>query len=162
LRAAGKVREFGVSNFRPSLLSMVQGTLDFPLLVNQVQIHPLFLDPFTDGTLDQCLEQTIAPMAWSPLAQGRVATGHAPKPEAENYAHHVEILAALDREAAACGTDRTSIALAWLLRHPSGIIPVVGSAKPENIRLAAQAAHLKMDRETWYHILRAARGVKLP
>ncbi|MEX1117666.1 MAG: aldo/keto reductase [Terrimicrobiaceae bacterium] len=162
LRDAGKVRECGVSNFRPSLLSMVQSALPFPLLVNQVQIHPLFLDCFTDGTLDQCLEKQITPMAWSPLAQGRVASGHMPNPEATNFAHHTEILVALDQAATDYGTDRTVIALAWLLRHPSGIVPVVGSANPENIRHATKAVDIQMDRETWYHILRAARGVKLP
>ncbi len=162
LREAGKVREFGVSNFRPSLLSMVHSALPFSLLVNQVQIHPLFLDCFTDGTLDQCLEKTITPMAWSPLAQGRVATGHLPQGAAANFAHHSEILAALDKAASDYGTDRTVIALAWLLKHPSGIVPVVGSAKPDNIRHAAKALDIEMDRETWYHILRAARGVKLP
>lgn len=161
LREAGKVREFGVSNFRPSLFSMLQSGLDFPLLVNQVQIHPLHLDCFTDGTLDQCIERKVTPMAWSPLAQGRVATGHVPESKADNYAHHEGILVALDRAASEHGTDRTAIALAWLLRHPSGIVPVVGSTNPKNIRLAARAADIELDRETWYHILRAARGEKL-
>ncbi len=162
LREAGKVREFGVSNFRPSLLSMVQSALPFPLLVNQVQIHPLFLDCFTDGTLDQCLERKITPVAWSPLAQGRVATGHVPKPDAANFSHHGEVLAALDKAAMDYGTDRTVTALAWLLKHPSGIVPVVGSANPDNIRHAVKALDIELDRETWYRILRAARGVKLP
>lgn len=162
LREGGKVREFGVSNFRPSLFSMVQSALDFPLLVNQLQIHPLYLDCFTDGTLDQCIERNVTPMAWSPLAQGRVASGHVPDPKADNAAHHGEILAALDRAAADYDTDRTGIALAWLLRHPSGIVPVVGSANPKNIRAAVRSADVDLDRETWYHILRAARGEKLP
>ena len=162
LRAAGKVREFGVSNFRPSLLSAVQSALPFPLQVNQVEIHPLRLDCFTDGTLDQCLERTVTPMAWSPLAQGRVGTGQVPKPDAPDREHQLAILAALDLAAAQFGCDRSVIALAWLLRHPAGIVPVVGSAKPENIRNAALAADIEMDRDTWYRILLAARGVKLP
>ncbi len=162
LRAAGKVREFGVSNFRPSLLSAVQGALPFALQVNQVEIHPLRLDCFTDGTLDQCLERTITPMAWSPLAQGRVGTGQEPKADAPNREHHLAILAALDKAAAQFGCDRTAIALAWLLRHPAGIVPVVGSVNPANIKNAARATEIEMDRDTWYRILRAARGVKLP
>lgn len=160
LHEAGKVREFGVSNFRPSLLSMVQSALDFPLLVNQVEIHPLHLECFTDGTLDQCLERDITPMAWSPVAQGRVAAGAVPAADAP--AHVAGLLAVLDKFADAYGVDRTVIVLAWLLRHPSGIIPVVGTVKPENIRNAVRATEIEMDRETWYHILRAARGVKLP
>lgn len=162
LRAAGKVREFGVSNFRPSLLSAVQGALPFPLQVNQVEIHPLRLDCFTDGTLDQCLERAITPMAWSPLAQGRVGAGQEPAADAPNRAHHLGVLAALDAAARELGCDRSAIALAWLLRHPSGIVPVVGSANPERIRAAVRATEIEMDRDTWYRILLAARGVKLP
>jgi len=162
LRDAGKVREFGVSNFRPSLLSAVQSALAFPLLVNQVEIHLRRLDCFTDGTLDQCLERKITPMAWSPLAGGRVASGYAPAPEESGYSHHAALLETLDKIAAERGTDRTVIALAWLLRHPSRIVPVIGTVKPKNIQIAARAADIELDRETWYRILLAARGQKLP
>jgi predicted oxidoreductase len=162
LRDAGKVREFGVSNFRPSLVSAVQSALPFALQVNQVEIHPRRLDCFTDGTLDQCLERKITPMAWSPLWGGKLATGYVPAPEAPDYAHHVALLKALDTAAHDFGTDRTVIALAWLLRHPSGIVPVVGSANPVNIRNAARATEIELDRDTWYRILLAARGEKLP
>lgn len=157
LREAGKVREFGVSNFRPSLFNAVQATLPFPLIANQVEIHVQRLDAFTDGTLDQCLERHVTPMSWSPLAGGRVGTGA----EATSEPHRA-LLDALDQAAESHSTDRTNIALAWLLRHPSGILPIVGSANPDRIRSAAQAAAIEMDRDTWYHILRAARGVKLP
>ena len=162
LRASGKVREFGVSNFRPSLLAAVQGALPFALQVNQVEIHPLRLDCFTDGTLDQCLERSITPMAWSPLAQGRVGAGHEPKPDAPNRGQHLAILAALDEAAAQFGCDRTVVVLAWLLRHPAGIVPIVGSVQPAHIQNAAKATEIEMDRDTWYRILLAARGVKLP
>ena len=162
LRDEGKVREFGVSNFRPSLVSAIQSALPFALQVNQVEIHLRRLDPFTDGTLDQCLERKITPMAWSPLDRGRVATGHAPAPEEPGYEHLLALLKALDKAAEEFGTDRTVIALAWLLKHPSGIVPVVGSAKPENIRTAARATEIELDRDTWYRILLAARGEKLP
>ena len=162
LRDAGKVREFGVSNFRPSLVSAVQSTLPFALQVNQVEIHLRRLACFTDGTLDQCLERKITPMAWSPLQQGKLATGHVPALDAADHAHHCSILKALDTAAEKFGTDRSTIAIAWLLRHPSGIVPVIGSAKPENIRLAARAAEIEIDRDTWYRILFAARGEKLP
>lgn len=159
LRQAGKVREFGVSNFRPSLVSALQSALDFPLVVNQVEIHPLRLACFTDGTLDQCLEKQITPMAWSPVARGLVGTGY----QAAGHEAHLRLIhEALDQAAADYHTDRTCIALAWLLRHPSNIVPVVGTTKPENIRLAAHATEIELDRETWYRILLAARGEKLP
>jgi predicted oxidoreductase len=162
LRQTGKVREFGVSNFRPSLVSALEGALPFPLQVNQVEIHPRRLDCFTDGTLDQCMERGMTPMAWSPLARGTVATGHVPDPEAPGSPHLTALLAALDRAAAELGCDRTNAVLAWLLRHPSGIIPVVGSTNPDRIRSAAGATAIEMDRNTWYRILLAARGEKLP
>jgi len=162
LRNAGKVREFGVSNFRPSLLAAVQSALPFALQVNQVEIHASRLDCFTDGTLDQCLERKITPMAWSPLCKGTLATGYVPPSDAANYAHQVGLLKALDIAAQDYGTDRTVMALAWLLRHPSGIVPVVGSTKADHIRSAARATELELDRDTWYRILLAARGEKLP
>jgi len=162
LRDDGKVREFGVSNFRPSLVSAVQSALPFALQVNQVEIHLRRLACFTDGTLDQCLERKITPMAWSPLQQGKLATGYVPTPDASDYAHHIALLKALDTAALEFGTDRTVMALAWLLRHPSGIVPVVGSTKPASIHTAARAAEIELDRDTWYRILLAARGEKLP
>lgn len=162
LKEEGKVRAFGVSNFRPSLVSLVQSALPFPLLVNQVEIHPRRLDCLTDGTLDQCQERRITPMAWSPVAGGRVAAGYVPDPSAADYAYQTELLSVLDRVAKQFGTDRTVIVLAWLLKHPSGIVPVIGSANPDNIRKAVAADGIELDRETWYHILRAARGQKLP
>jgi predicted oxidoreductase len=157
LREAGKVREFGVSNFRPSLFSAVQAALPFPLIANQVEVHVQRLDCFTDGTLDQCLERHVTPMSWSPVAGGRVGTGA----EATDEKHRA-LLDALDKAAGDYSTDRTNVVLAWLLRHPSGILPIVGSANPERIKSAARAAEIEMDRDTWYHILRAARGEKLP
>ena len=162
LKTSGKVREFGVSNFRPSLLSAVQSALPFALQVNQVEIHPLRLDCFTDGTLDQCLECKITPMAWSPLAQGRVAAGQEPKAGAADRERHLGILAALDAAAEQFECTRTAIVLAWLLRHPAGIVPVIGSTQPVNILSAARATEIEMDRDTWYRILRAARVEKLP
>jgi predicted oxidoreductase len=162
LRQAGKVREFGVSNFRPSLLAAVQSALPFALQANQVEIHPLRLDCFTDGTLDQCLERRVTPMAWSPIAGGKVGAGATVPADAPDRERRANLLAVLDREAEALGTDRTNVALAWLLRHPSGIVPVIGTANPERIRSMAKADAIELSREAWYRILLAARGEKLP
>jgi len=162
LRQQGKVREFGVSNFRPSLVAAVQSGLPFALQANQVEIHPARLDCLTDGTLDQCLERRITPMAWSPLDRGRVAAGYTPEADATDFEHRSGLLRALDEAAARYETDRTNIVLAWLLRHPSRMIPVIGTINPERIRSAARATEIAMDRETWYRILRAAQGEPLP
>ena len=157
LREAGKVREFGASNFRPSLFAAVQSAIPFSLIANQIEVHSQRLDAFTDGALDQCLERHATPMAWSPLAGGRVATGAEAKDE-----KHAALLAALDQAASDFSADRTNIALAWLLRHPSEIMPIIGTVNLDRINSAARATDIKMDRDTWYRIMRAARGEKLP
>ncbi len=157
LRDAGKVREFGVSNFRPTLLTTVQKALSLPLQVNQVEIHLGRLDCFTDGTLDQCLEHGITPLAWSPLDRGKLATGA----EADGEPRK-KLLAALDETATEYGTDRTSVALAWLLKHPAGIIPIVGSANEARIRDLTKADAVELSRVTWYKLLEAARGERVP
>ncbi|HWL53684.1 MAG TPA: aldo/keto reductase [Chthoniobacteraceae bacterium] len=162
LHEAGKVRTFGVSNFRPSLVAAVQSALPFPLQVNQVEIHPRRLDAFTDGTLDQCLERRLTPMAWSPLDRGRLAPGQPSDPALSADPHWLQLTATLDTLAAAYGIDRATLVLAWLLRHPAKIIPVIGSTDPGRIAAAARATETALDRETWYEILHAARGEPLP
>lgn len=154
LRQGGKVREFGVSNFRPSQLLPLQRALSRPLVTHQVQISLAHLDTLDDGTLDQCRSDGITPMAWSPLAQGSLVspadTGLFPGS------------ATLAAEATAYGCAISAIALAWLLRHPAGIVPVVGSTRPERIREMAQATAVTLSRESWYRLLTAARGSRLP
>lgn len=162
LKAEGKVRYFGVSNFRPSLVLALQKALSFPLLSNQVEIHLNRLDCFTDGTLDQCLELKLSPLAWSPLDRGHLATGFKPDPHAAKEPDRSHLFEVLDAEAAELGADRTTIALAWLLKHPSGIVPIVGSANPQRIREMVKALDIDLSRDAWYRILEAARGGRLP
>ena len=165
LHLAGKVRYFGVSNFRPSLVSALQRALPFPLVSNQVEIHFLRLDTFEDGTLDQCLEKKMTPLAWSPLAGGRLAAAldeKAALPEAKEDAEAaLRLRPVLAEVAQAYGVTPLVILLAWQMRHPSRIIPILGSTRPEIIREAAKAADIELDRDNWYRILRAARGKKL-
>ena len=162
LKQSGKVRHFGVSNFRPTLLTALQRACPMPLIVHQVEISLAKLDCFTDGTLDQCLAEKIAPLAWSPLARGLLVDPRkGVTPEKEAYQTE-RILQALDSAAKAHGASRAAIALAWLLKHPARIIPIVGSANPANIREAATAAGIELSREEWYTLLNAARGERLP
>jgi predicted oxidoreductase len=162
IHAAGKVRYFGVSNFRPSLVTALQSALPFPLVSNQVEIHLLRLATFEDGTLDQCLEKKMTPLAWSPLAQGRLGAAldeAAELPKNPADADTVQRLRPVLREVArAYGVPPLAIVMAWLMRHPSGIIPIVGTTRLEAIREAAQADGITLDRESWYSILTAARG----
>jgi predicted oxidoreductase len=166
LHAAGKVRYFGVSNFRPSLVDAVQSALPFPLVSNQVEIHFLRLACFEDGTLDQCLARKMTPLAWSPLAAGRLAAAideKAPQPKSEaDVAAVARLRPVLADVAQAYGATPLAVLLAWQMRHPSGIIPIYGSTRPEAIKEATKADSITLDRESWYRILRAARGQKLP
>ncbi|MCE0521701.1 MAG: aldo/keto reductase [Methylacidiphilales bacterium] len=165
LHKAGKVRYFGVSNFRPTLVSALQSALPFPLVSNQVQIHFLRLDCFEDGTLDQCLEKKMSPLAWSPLAGGRLAAAlsdKAPLPENQaDVAAAARLRPVLADTAQAYNTTPLAILLAWLMRHPSKIIPILGSVRPEVIRESVKADEIDLDRDSWYRILFAARGKRL-
>ncbi len=165
IHKAGKVRYFGVSNFRPSLVSAIQSALPFPLVSNQVEIHFLRLNTFEDGTLDQCLEKKMTPLAWSPLAGGRLGAAlseKSPLPQSERDVAAVARLRPVLAEVAnAYSTTPLAVLLAWQMRHPSKIIPILGSVRPDVIRDAAKADDITLDRDSWYRILRAARGEKL-
>jgi predicted oxidoreductase len=162
LKSSGKVREFGVSNFRPSQLTALQKACPMPLIVHQVEISLANRTVFEDGTLDQCLAEKITPLAWSPLAGGLLGDGaKALLPWQEGY-RTKPINAALELVAKARGTTRIGVALAWLMKHPSNIIPIVGSTNPANIRQAAKADALDLTRDEWYRLLEAARGERLP
>lgn len=162
LHKSGKVRYFGVSNFLPSQFSALQAHLKDTLIVNQVEIHLGRLACFEDGTLDQCIEKNITPLAWSPLAGGWLGTGREPRNNDPKHPHKRWILKVLDDIAAELGISRTVAAVAWLMKHPSKIIPIIGSNNPANIRDCAKADDVEMSREQWYRLFLAARGVALP
>jgi predicted oxidoreductase len=162
LKDAGKVRYFGVSNFRPTLVTALQVVCPMPLIVHQVEISLAHLDAFTDGTLDECLVERITPMAWSPLAAGLIGNGARQLLPSQQSYRLQGVLPALEAIAKAHGTNRTAVALAWLLKHPSRIQPIIGSTDPQRIREAVKAVDLELSREEWYTLLIAARGEPLP
>lgn len=162
LKAAGKVRYFGVSNFRPSLLTALQVACPMPLVAHQVEISLAKLEAFTDGTLDQCLIERLTPMAWSPLAAGLLGQGAGDLLPSQKGYRPERFLPVVDEVARERGASRITVALAWLLKHPSKILPIIGSVRPERIREAAQAVQLELTREEWYRLLIAARGEPLP
>ena len=162
LHDAGKVRCFGVSNFRPSLVSALQSACPLPLAVNQVEISLVQRAAFEDGTLDQCLERNLTPMAWSPLGGGLLGEGARELLVWQQAYRPADVVQVLDEIAHARGVSRAVIAYAWLLKHPSCIMPIVGSTNPGRIRDAAKADELELTREEWYRLLLAARGEPLP
>ena len=161
LRAAGKVREFGVSNFSPSQLIVLQQCCPMPLVVNQVEIHLGRLDAFNDGTLDQCLTQKVTPMAWSPLGGGTLFE----KPHADPGTPKRKVPGlpqAIEQVAREIGHSPGVVALAWLLKHPARIMPIIGSMDHGRIAEFTRADSAELSREQWYRLLIAARGEPMP
>jgi predicted oxidoreductase len=142
LKDSGKVRFFGVSNFRPALVSALQKACPMPLAVHQVEISLANLSAFTDGTLDQCLMENLTPMAWSPLAGGLIGAGAGRLLPAQEAYEPGKFLPTLDAIAKERGVSRTVVALAWLLKHPSKIVPVIGTTRPERIRELMKATDI--------------------
>ena len=155
LKNQGKVRYFGVSNFLPSQFNMLNSYLDNSLVTNQVEISPLCLDAFEDGTLDLMLEKRVKPMAWSPLAGGRLFKGND-----ERDIRVQKVLNKIKEEVSA--NDIDEVAYAWLLMHPSKIMPIVGSGKLDRIKAAVKATEIKLTRDQWFEIYVASRGVDIP
>ena len=155
LVASGKVRSVGVSNYTPSQTAALVAHLSIPLATLQPEFSPLAIEPLTDGTLDLAMQHGIGVLAWSPLAGGRLGT-----PGADERAQHV--CAALDVQALRCGVARSAAAYAWLMAHPAGVIPIVGSQQVHRIREAADAYRVAWTRADWYRVLVAARGAALP
>ena len=161
LKKAGKAREFGVSNFRPSQVAMLQKACPMLLIVNQVEISLAKLDCLHDGTLDQCLSEKLTPMAWSPLGGGRLGTNDPIDLRDPDHARRIHLRETLDLIARERGSTRSAVALAWLLRHPAKILPILGSTDPKRIQEMAQAVDLELSREEWYRLLEAALGHRL-
>ena len=161
LRSSGKVREFGVSNFSPCQLATLQAACPMPLVVNQVEIHLARLDAFTDCTLDQCLAQQVTPLAWSPLGGGTLLSGSRANPGTPKRTVP-GLPQAIEQVAREIGATPALVALAWLLMHPAGIVPIVGSIDPARIVELTRADGISLSREQWYRLLIAARGEPMP
>jgi len=154
LKDAGKVRFFGVSNHSPSQFRLLQSRLDFPLITNQVEFSVAHLQPLNDGTFDQCQELRIAPMIWSPLAGGRIFWG-----EDEQSKRLQDTLGQLGEKYNA-GVDQ--IALAWTMRHPVNVLPVLGTGKLERYEAALAATDIELTRQEWYSVWVASMGYNVP
>lgn len=162
LKQAGKAREFGVSNYGPSQLAALLKACPMSLIVNQVAISLGKLDCFADGTLDQCMLEKITPLAWSPLGGGSLVSTGPIDLRDQDHAHRIHLREAIETIARARGCSRTTIALAWLLKHPARIVPIVGATNPDHIRDAVRADELELTREEWYRLLEAGYGQRLP
>ena len=151
---AGKIGALGVSNFTLHQTAALQQFLGHKLVATQPEISPLNIAAFENGELDQAMSLGLVPLAWSPLGGGRLAN---PQSERDR-----KVAAALDAVAKAQGVSRAVAAYSWLMAHPAGIVPIIGSQQAERIAEGAQALAVKWTRTDWYAVLVAARGVPLP
>lgn len=172
LKRGGKVRYFGVSNHTAAQMALLQKHLDQPLVINQVELNLLHARLINDGivanlegdqyaaaagTLDYCRLHQVMIQAWSPVAMGKLID---PLPKA---AKRVRMAAKRVAELArAKNTTREAIALAWLLKHPAGIQPLVGTTNRDRLVASCLADRVDLSREEWYGLFTAARGAPVP
>ena len=166
---SGVIRSVGVSNYYPEQVRALQAYLDAPIVSQQISISLDRLDPIYegwntgkgrvgDGTLDQCMALDMVPLAYSPLGGGRLAQDREHGLSDTQKTIRLVLISLSEK----LNHAPTQIALSWLLSHPSGIIPLVGSANPEHIREAAQASDLRLSREDWYSLWTAAWNRNAP
>ena len=153
LKQTGKVLHFGVSNFTPSQMEMMLKS--WKVEFNQLEASVIHLDPFHDGTLDKCIEHDIRPMSWGPMGSG---TLHADQPDEKSK----RILAVANVLAEKHNASVDQILLAFVFKHPSKIIPVIGSTKIERLTSASDAAKINIEREEWFMLWRASKGHEIP
>ena len=171
LVAEGKIRAVGVSNYYPQQTLALQKYMQTSIISNQIAISLLHLPPIYegregqggDGVLDQCEELNITPLAYSPVGGGWLSGRRdipADHPKREVITRTLDML----RELGPVYNDATptQLAVAWLLRHPAQIIPLVGSNNPDHIREFAGAASIELSRTDWYKLWVAARGANVP
>lgn len=162
LRAEGRIREVGVSNHTAAQFEALQAHLPFAIATHQPELSAWELGPLRDGVLDQCMRVGVTPLAWSPFAGGRLGLS-AEDARDETWGERlVRLIECLDEIAQAQGVARSAVALAFLLVHPAGIVPIVGTQRPERLRECAGAFRVELTRADWYRIVVASQGEPLP
>lgn len=146
LREEKKVRHFGVSNFSVSQFNLINNA--FPIITNQVEISINNTNAFYDGTLDQLMLQKLQPMAWSVMGNYF----------SEKSEENLRIKKILDQLCTKYNADENQILLAFILKHPAKIIPVIGTSRAENILKFKESLNLNLEREDWFKLLEAKMG----
>ncbi|MDR2670204.1 MAG: aldo/keto reductase [Oscillospiraceae bacterium] len=171
LHGAGKVRHFGVSNQNPAQMALLQKFLSRPIVTNQLQLSVAFATMISQGilvntlddgavdrdggVLDYCRLHDVTVQPWSPFQYGTFAGVFLDNDK------YPALNAKIDELAVAYGVSNTTIAVAWLLRHPARMQPVIGTMNVQRLRDCVRAADVTLTREEWYQIYLAA-GNELP
>lgn len=162
LRAEGKIREVGVSNYTTSQTRALQAHLPFSLVTSQPEFSCIRHHALRDGTLDLCLETGITPLAWSPLAGGSLGLSRDEAAAQPNGEALVACIDVLDRIAQEQSVSRAAVAIAWTMLHPSKVMPILGTQNPTRLRACMDATRVQMTRAQWNEVLVAAQGEPLP
>lgn len=150
LRSSGKIKDFGASNFTPSQVDLVGSAVE--INVNQIEFSITAFSAMHDGSLDQMMVKGILPMAWSPLGKTfREKTQQTKRIQQQLMDLVVKYRVSADQ-----------LLLAWILKHPAGIHPVIGTTSPERITNAVKALDIEMELEDWFSLLIASQGHKVP
>jgi predicted oxidoreductase len=153
LKKEGLIKEAGVSNFDPFKFNALNKVMGGSLRTNQIELHPACFEHFNSGMMDVLQSEKIHPMIWSPLAGGKIATD-----ESEPFK---QIRAVCSELAKKYSVSLNTIVYAWILNHPVGALPLVGSSKMERLKEAIDALSLNLDREDWYRIYTASGQQKI-
>ena len=155
LKQSGKVKHFGVSNFTASQFDLLQSRLNEPLMTNQVEINPINFDVVENGVLDQLQQYKVRPMAWSCLAGGAIFSEQTPQA--------VRLRSCLEALAQEMGARSiTQVIFAWVLKHPSNPVALIGSGNIERVQDAVDGLALNMNTEQWYRVWVASKGFSVP
>lgn len=154
LHQSGKVRYFGVSNFTHTQFDLLQSRLPFDLITNQVEFSVTHMEPMHDGTFDQCVQRRIPPMIWSPLGGGSIFKGET--------VQSARVKAALETIGKDVNASIDQVALAWVMKHPSRPIPVLGSGKLDRYKAAVAAEQVVLMRDQWFAVWEASAGHEVP
>jgi aryl-alcohol dehydrogenase-like predicted oxidoreductase len=163
LVAEGKIAAVGVSNHTPGQTGALAKYLKAGVLTTQPEFSPLATAPLFDGTLDRAMKHGAAILAWSPLGQGRLGDGD-PRPGRMQAgdARTAATKAALKVQGDKYGVGIAAAAYAWIMAHPAGIIPIVGTQNLGRIAESADAYKVEWSRAEWYGVLVASLGENLP
>jgi len=153
LIAAGKIKMVGVSNFTVDQYDALAAHLKAPVVSTQPEFSVAQLAPMRDGTFDRSMRDAVVPLAWSPLAGGRLFSGEGVRPE---------LLTVIDGLAEREGVDRAAIAVAFVLAHPSQPVALLGTQTPARLESASAAFDVTLDRNDVYEIVAASEGQPLP
>lgn len=145
--ASGKVRNVGVSNFKPWDWNLLQAAMKNKLVTNQIELSVLAHEGFTNGDVAFHQTHNTPIMAWSPLAGGDLF-----------LKSNEKLLNSLSNIADTFGVEPSTVAVAWLLAHPANILPVLGTNSLSRIETISRALDIKLDRQTWFEIYTTALG----